>query len=153
MEIKIEKTFRVDAPVEEVWALLTDPERMVACIPGADLDQVVDARTFRGRLGLKMGPVRASYQGEARFEELDAERYRMRLVGSGTGDGGASVTMTGQLRALDDGGTESSVVAEVNVAGRLTPMRSRLMRFVSDELFRQFVTRFQKQLEASQREA
>lgn len=153
MEIKIEKTFRVNAPVEEVWALLIDPERMVECIPGADLDEVVDERTFRGRLGLKMGPVRASYQGEVRFEELDQERYQMRLVGGGTGDGDASVTMTGRLRALDDGGTESSVVAEVNMAGRLSPLQSRLIRFVSDELFRQFVTRFQKQLEAPQRDA
>ena len=30
MQIKIEKTFRVDAPIEEVWALLTDPEQVVA---------------------------------------------------------------------------------------------------------------------------
>ncbi len=147
MDVTIDKTFRVDAPIEEVWAFLTDPERVVSCMPGAELDEVIDERTFKGRIGLKVGPVRAKYQGDAHFEELDVEHHRMRLVGSGTGDGSASMTMTGQLRALEEGATEASVVAEVKMTGRLVQVGSRLIPFVSDQLFNQFVTRLKEQLE------
>ena len=147
MDITIDKTFRVDAPIEEVWAFLTDPERVVSCMPGAELDEVIDDRTFKGRIGLKVGPVRAKYEGDARFEELDIEHHRIRLVGSGMGDGSASIVMTGQLRTLEDGGTETGVVAKVNMTGRLVQMGSRLIQFVSDQLFNQFVTRVKEQLE------
>ena len=152
MQIKIEKTFRVDAPIEEVWALLTDPEQVVSCMPGADLE-VVDERNFKGRVGLKVGPVRAQYRGEARFEELDAERYYMRIAGEGTGSGSASVVMTGQLRSLEDGGTEADVAAEVAMTGRLVQVGSRLIQFVSDQLFDQFVERLRDRLESRTEEA
>ena len=153
MQIKIKKTFRVDAPIEEVWALLTDPEQVVSCMPGADLDEVVDERNFKGRVGLKVGPVRAQYRGEARFEELDAERYYMRIAGEGTGSGSASVVMTGQLRSLEDGGTEADVAAEVAMTGRLVQVGSRLIQFVSDQLFDQFVERLRDRLESRTEEA
>ena len=148
MEIRIEKTFRVDAPVDRVWAFLTDPEQVVECLPGAELDEVVDERNFKGRVGLKVGPVQAKYRGDARFEELDAERHRMRVVGRGMGDGSADLEMTGELRALDDGATESTVVAVVNVGGRMAQVGSRLIKFVSDRLFDQFVARVRERIEA-----
>ena len=148
MEIRIEKTFRVDAPVDRVWAFLTDPEQVVECLPGAELDEVVDERNFKGRVGLKVGPVQAKYRGDARFEELDAERHRMRVVGRGMGDGSADLEMTGELRALEDGATESTVVAVVNVGGRMAQVGSRLIKFVSDRLFDQFVARVRERLEA-----
>ena len=78
MAIRIEKTYQVDAPVERVWAFLTDPENVVSCIPGASLDEMVDERSFRGRVSVKVGPVEARYKGEARFEELDMESFTMR---------------------------------------------------------------------------
>ena len=148
MEIRIEKTFRVDAPVDRVWTFLTDPEQVVECLPGAELDEVVDERNFKGRVGLKVGPVQAKYRGDARFEELDAERHRMRVVGRGMGDGSTDLEMTGELRALEDGATESTVVAVVNVGGRMAQVGSRLIKFVSDRLFDQFVARVRERLEA-----
>ncbi len=148
MEIKIEKTFRVDAPIDRVWAFLTDPEQVVECLPGAQLDEVVDERNFKGRVGLKVGPVQAKYRGAARFEELDVERYRLRVVGQGMGDGSADLEMTGELRTLEDGSTESTVVAVVNVGGRMAQVGSRLIKFVSDRLFDQFLARIRERLEA-----
>ncbi len=148
MEIRIEKTFRVDAPIDRVWAFLTDPEQVVGCLPGAALDEVVDERNFKGRVGLKVGPVQAKYRGQARFEELDVERHRMRVVGQGMGDGSADLQMTGELRALEDRATESTVVAVVNVGGRMAQVGSRLIKFVSDRLFDQFVARIRERLEA-----
>ena len=148
MEIKIERTFRVDAPIERVWEFLTDPEQVVQCLPGAELDEVVNERNFKGRMGLKVGPVQAKYRGEARFEELDVEHHKMRVVGQGMGDGSADIEMTGELRALEDGATESTVVAVVIVGGRMAQVGSRLIKFVSDRLFGQFVSCVRERVEA-----
>ena len=146
MPIKIEKTFRVDVPIARTWAFLTKPENMVACIPGATLTELIDERSFTGKIAFKVGPIEARYEGEAHFEELDVANYRMRMVAKGVGDGRASMVMSGQLRALEDGGTESSVVAEVDLTGRLAQMGSRLIQFASSQMFDQFVKRVREQL-------
>jgi carbon monoxide dehydrogenase subunit G len=150
MAIKIEKTYRVDAPIERVWAFLTDPESVVYCIPGASLDEMVDQRTFTGRVAMRIGPVEAKYQGEARFEELDVENYHMRLVAQGMGQGTASMIMTSELRPLENGGTEATVIAEVGLTGRLALMGSRLLQPVSDHVFNQFVKRVQERLQTQE---
>ena len=147
MAIKIEKTFRVDAPIERTWAFLTNPENMVACLPGATLTELIDERAFKGKIVFKVGPIEARYEGEARFEELDEADYRMRMVGNGVGDGSASMVMSGQLRALEDGGTETSVAAEVDLTGRLAQLGSRLIQFASNQMFDQFVKRVREQLQ------
>ena len=67
--------------------------------------------------------------------------------------GSASVVMTGQLRSLEDGGTEADVVAEVDMAGRLVQVGSRLIQFVSDQLFDQLVDRLRDRLESPGEEA
>ena len=137
----------MDAPIERVWAFLTNPEKVVYCIPGASLDEMVDERSFKGRVAMRIGPVEANYKGDARFEELDEENYRMRLVAKGMGQGSASMIMTSNLRPLESGGTEATVIAEVRLTGRLVLMGSRLFQPVSDQLFKQFVKRLQDRLE------
>lgn len=147
MEIKIEKTFRINAPIDRVWEFLTDPEQVVQCMPGAELDEVIDERNVRGRVGVKVGPVEARYRGHATFEEHDEENHRIRVVGQGMGDGSADLQLEGEMRALDDGGTECEFVAAVNVGGRMAQVGSRLIKFVSDRLFDQFVARVREQIE------
>ena len=147
MPIKIEKTFRVDVPIAQTWSFRTKPENLVAWLPGATLTERIDERTFKGKIAFKVGPIEARYEGEARFEELDEANYRMRMVGNGVGDGSASMVMSGELRALEDGGTEISVVAEVDITGRLAQLGSRLIQFASSQMFDQFVKRVREQLQ------
>ena len=150
MAVSIEKTFRVDVPIERVWAFLTKPENVVSCIPGASLTEVIDERNFRGKLAIKVGPIEARYEGEAHFEELDEDNYQMRMVARGMGDGSASMIMSSQLLALEDGGTEISVAAEVELTGRLAQMGSRLIQFASNQMFDRFEKRFREQLQAQE---
>ena len=123
MAMSIEKTFRVDAPIERVWAFLTKPENVVSCIPGASLTELIDERKFRGKLAITVGAIEARYEGEAHFEKLDEANYQMRTVVRGVGDESASMVMSGQMLALEDGGTETSVAAEVELTQRLSVRR------------------------------
>ncbi len=49
MAFKIEERFEVQAPVERVWKYLIDPERVVECLPGAELLEMQDEHTFSAR--------------------------------------------------------------------------------------------------------
>ena len=39
--MRLENTFEVPAPPDAAWALLTDVPRVVPCMPGAELTEVV----------------------------------------------------------------------------------------------------------------
>ncbi|MDH3732248.1 MAG: SRPBCC family protein [Gemmatimonadota bacterium] len=142
MAIHIEKEFDVPEPVEEVWDFLTDPTRIVSCLPGARLIGAIDDRTFRGEIGMKLGPVGTMFQGVIRFDELDSERHHVVMTGEGKDDkgvGAVRMTMTSNLRPADEGGTHVWVSQTVNLTGRLASFgRGGVIQSVADVVFGRF---------------
>ena len=150
MAIRIEKTFQVKEPVEQVWDLLSDPRRVAACVPGAKITDQVDEKTYRGTIGVKVGPSSTDFKGELVIVRLDAVLHELEMVGKGQdlrGRGSASMNMTGKARSLETGGTEVTSVSEVNVVGILAQMGARMINEVSNIMFAQFIKNFQAQLE------
>ena len=47
MEVTADKNFTVNAPVDKVWELLSDPSRVVVCVQGAQLTEIIDDNLFR----------------------------------------------------------------------------------------------------------
>ncbi len=150
MQVKIEKTFQVNVPIEKVWKILSSPTKVVTCVPGAEITEAIDEHTFKGVTTMKIGPITTKYNGEVRLEHLDEDNYKLEIVGKGLdskGKGSASMKMTGQLRKLDDGVTEVASSMEVSITGRLAQFGSRMMVDVSNQMFEQFTENFKQALE------
>jgi carbon monoxide dehydrogenase subunit G len=148
MTTSINKVFQVDHPIGEVWSNLTDPEKIVTCVPGASLTEKIDEDHYKGQVQLKVGPVKASYDGLITFVQRDAAARKMTLKGAGVdtkGKGSADITVNGQLTEKD-GGTEVNVTMDINVTGMLAQFGSRLVGDVSNQLFDQFVANFKSKL-------
>ncbi len=73
--------FDVPFPAEEVWAFMVDLPAVAACLPGAQIISQ-EGETVKGRIGVKFGPMRAAFEGEATLERDDAQRAAM-LRGAG----------------------------------------------------------------------
>src|SRR5215472_4815781 len=69
--MQIENEFQVAASPERVYAFLLDVNRVVTCMPGAELSEVVDPTTFKGRVRIKVGPITVAYNGTARIADRD----------------------------------------------------------------------------------
>jgi uncharacterized protein len=148
--IRIEKTFQVKEPVEKVWSLLSDPRRVAVCVPGAQITEQVDEKTYKGAIGVKVGPSVTDYKGEVQIVRLDPQNHEIEILGKGQdvrGRGSASMKMTGKLRALESGGTEVTSISELNVVGILAQMGSRVISEVSNIMFAEFTKNFQAHLE------
>ncbi len=94
--MEIDNAFEVPVPVDEAWAILTDIEGIVPCMPGAELTEVVDETSYKGKISVRLGPVALVFNGTARFEEIDEAGYRARVNASGSdskGRGGAAATL------------------------------------------------------------
>jgi carbon monoxide dehydrogenase subunit G len=151
MAVKIEKSFQVQEPVEKVWEFLSDPRKVVTCVPGAQITEEVDERTYKGAISVKVGPSVTDYKGEVQIVRLDAQAHEIEILGKGQdvrGKGSASMKMTGKLTALPDGGTDVFTASELNVVGILAQMGNRVINEVSNIMFEKFTTDFRQKLQA-----
>ena len=73
--MELNNDFEVAAPIDRVWDVLTDVERIAPCLPGAQL-QEVEGDEFRGVVKVKVGPITAQYKGAASFVERDDAGHR-----------------------------------------------------------------------------
>ena len=152
MGIPIEKYFVVKAAPREVWAFLTDPSRVAACLPGAAITGQVDERTHAGTITVKVGPVSARYKGTVRFERLDREEGVAEIVAAGQdmrGKGGADMRMTSRVVERGPAETEVTVASTVNVTGILAQFGRGLIQDLSDQMFGQFTAAMRAALESA----
>jgi len=141
MGSRIEERFTVRAPAAEVWSYLIDPRKVVTCLPGAELAAIVDERTFDGLVKVSVGPVALHYRGRVRIVEADEAARRVRMEAEGreaTGAGSAKMKMQSQLVERSPGETEVTVIAEVDVAGKLVQLGRGMIEQVSHLVFAQF---------------
>jgi carbon monoxide dehydrogenase subunit G len=152
MAIEIRETFQVQAPIDAVWRFVMDPDQVVACMPGAELEQAVDDRTFLGRVKVKLGAITTSYKGRIQFTEVDEQGHTVRMVAEGreTGGGTAKGTIFSCLRALPDGQTEVVAEASVDLTGRVMQVGRGMIQGVSQQLFHQFVASTKERLEGAE---
>ena len=150
MALRIEKAFQVKEPLDKVWSFLSDPRKVAVCVPGAQITERVDEKTYKGAISVKVGPSVTDYKGEVTIVRLDPQNHEIEILGKGQdvrGRGSASMKMTGKLRALADGGTEVTSISELNVVGILAQMGSRVISEVSNIMFAEFTRNFQTHLE------
>jgi carbon monoxide dehydrogenase subunit G len=136
MDLKGE--YRLAAPRETVWALLNDPEVLRDCIPGCQSLEMTDGNRMAATVVAKVGPVKATFTGEVRLENINApESYS--IVGEGKGgiagfaSGGADVHLT------EDGGeTVLTYSVDAKVGGKIAQLGGRLVDSTAKKLAGQF---------------
>jgi carbon monoxide dehydrogenase subunit G len=138
--MKLEHEFQVAAPAETVWELLLDLERVAACLPGGEVTEKIDDRSYRANVNVKLGPMQLAYRGEIAIVEADEAARRTVLeakANEARGQGTARATITTVLTAQDDG-TRAAVTTDLQLTGRVAQMGRGIVEDVSNRLMRQF---------------
>ena len=152
--MELNNDFEVAAPVDLVWAVLTDVERIAPCLPGAQLLEI-EGDEFRGVVKIKVGPITAQYKGAASFSERDDVGHRavLRAEGRDTrGAGNAAADITAELEATDVG-TKVTVTTDLTVTGKVAQFGRGVMADVSKKLMGQFAENLSDLIAASGDEA
>jgi carbon monoxide dehydrogenase subunit G len=147
--MKLEQSFEVQAPIDQVWAALIDLERVAPCLPGAAITERDEDGTYHGTFQVKLGPATAAYRGTIKIEEADEAAHRATLKARGTdkrGQGGASATIVNTL-SEHEGGTRVDAVTDFSITGRLAAFgRGGMMQDISNRMMRDFATCLQSRL-------
>ena len=110
----------VDAPPDELFEFMSDPEKVVTCLPGASVDGR-DGDDWRGAMKVKVGPIKASYKGTLRFLELDpdARRAVMRArADESSGQGQAEARIVSQIEE-GDGASRLRMETDLQIRGKV----------------------------------
>jgi carbon monoxide dehydrogenase subunit G len=150
--MRIENTVEVDAPLDQVWALVNDIPRVAPCMPGAALTGVLDDQTYEGTVAVKLGPLRMSYKGKVVVEEVDEANHSARLAASGRdtkGAGTARASVETRLEPAGDSHTRLLVTSDVQLTGKVASFgRGGAINDVATRLFGQFADCLRATLEA-----
>ena len=139
--MRLEQSFSVAAPVEQVWEALIDVQRIAPCLPGAEITGRDESGAYAGTFTVRLGPTTASYRGSLRMETLDAERHVATMSARGSdkrGQGGASATIVSTL-SEEGGDTRVNVDTDFTITGRLARFgRGGMIEDISKRLMRDF---------------
>jgi hypothetical protein len=137
----IEDSFTVKTPIDRLWAFMQDVERIAPCMPGAELTEVVDEKTWKGKVHVKFGPVQMSFSGTVVMEDKDDTAHRATLLAKGTeqrGKGAANAKVESWLEPAGDEGTSVHIRSDITITGAAAQLSRGLLPEVSKLLTKQF---------------
>ena len=152
--MEFDNAFEVPVPVDEAWAILMDIERIAPCVPGAELTEVVDENTYKGKISVKLGPVALTFNGQTQFEEKDGDSHRARLKAQGTdtkGRGGAHANVGFHMEPSDSG-TKVIIHTDLQLSGAVAQYGRGvgMVKDLAQQIIGQFAANLEKNVIAPQ---
>jgi len=140
MGMIIENEFTVPASPDKVMAYLLDVEKVAKCLPGAQLTQIVDDKTYKGKIKIKMGAMDLTFAGTVTITELDNQTGRVVMKASGReekGKGQADASVVAQI--TDQGNqTHVKVSQDINMSGAVAQYGRGMMQDVAGAMMTGF---------------
>ena len=149
----ITNDFEVAQPVEKVWTFFGDIPQVATCLPGAELTEDLGGEKYKGRVAVRMGPVRLQFAGTAEIAERDEAAKRVIVNAAGAeekGRGQASMVITATL-ARSSRGTRVNVAQDLQLSGAAAQYGRGMISDVSSVLMRDFATTMQDRIERIER--
>ena len=152
--MQFENSFEVPLPPRDAWRTLLDIRKVAPCVPGASLTEVVDDKTYKGKVGVRLGPVSLSFKGTVTFEEINEDSMSARASARGAdekGRGGADAKVQFALEPID-GGTRVKVSTTLNLSGSVAQYgrASGIINGVANQITNEFANNLKAQITADQ---
>ena len=148
--MEFDNSFEVPLPIGDAWKVLMDIRRIAPCMPGAELTDVVDDRTYKGKIGVRLGPVALTFAGIVKFEEIDDANRKARVAAQGNdakGRGAANAVAAFRLEPVD-GGTKVLVHTNLTLSGAVAQYGRGvgIIQMTAAQIITQFANNLKAQL-------
>ena len=148
--MKLEDTFEVSAPPERVWDFMIDLEQVTPCMPGAELTELPDPRTWKGKVKIKLGAVSLAYAATAVIAEQDEQARKVVIDANGRetrGKGTAKAKIESHLEPTGDG-TRVVMSTDLTISGAVAQYGRGMIADVSKRLTGEFAECLGKRIAA-----
>ncbi|MGC9962324.1 MAG: SRPBCC family protein [Acidimicrobiales bacterium] len=149
----IKSDFEVAQPVATVWRYFDDISAVAACLPGAELTDDLGDDRYKGRVAVRMGPVKLRFGGTAHITERDEAAKRIVVQASGAeekGKGQAEMLVTATLTESGRG-TKVAVTQDLQLSGAAAQYGRGMISDVTAVLMRDFSANLQDRIARGER--
>jgi len=148
--MEFDNSFEVPVPPEQAWPILMDVARIAPCMPGAELTEITDARNYKGKISVRLGPVSLAFAGKVALDNVDDAGHSARVTAQGSdakGRGAANAAATFKVEPKDGGSivlihTDLALSGAVAQYGRGVGM----IQATAAQIIGQFATNLRAQL-------
>ena len=148
--LEVKETFRVAAPLEHVWRVITDPEQVGPCIPGCQGIEVTGPTTYRASVKLAIGPIKTTFNIDVELTEERPPNYAASITRGEEGGKASMLTAKSELRlaALEGDETEVAYNSDISLSGRLGKYGLGIMKKKAKSYGQEFAVAFSERAEA-----
>ena len=146
--MKVTHTVTLQAPVDQVWKVLLDPNELAGCIPGCDGLTPIGDDQYEAVMKVGVGAVRGTFRSKVSLRDIQpVSSYRMMVEGQGaagvvSGEGLITLTPEGD-------GTIITVDGDANIGGTVAAVGQRMLTGAARMLMTQFFTCIEKKAEGA----
>jgi uncharacterized protein len=146
--VRFQNEIEVAQPPKELFAFLTDVERVAPCLPGASIDGR-EGDDYTGSMKVKVGPITGTYKGKMRFLEQDEDALRAVMSARAAevnGQGDAEAKITTQIEEAGDAGSRIRMETDLQMRGRVAQFGRGAMERVSQRMFDEFARNLEREM-------
>jgi uncharacterized protein len=151
--MKVEKSFEINSPRQDVWNKFNDVRFVAECLPGAAIVGELGDNRYKGRMTVKVGPMAAAFTGEIAIESREQDWSGV-VSGKGA-DAGSSSRASGSMtyslaECATPATTRVDIVSDINLAGPLAQFsKGPIVQEIANRITATFVSNFEARLSAS----
>lgn len=122
---------------ETAWELVSDPEVLVTCVPGAEEIEKVSETQYRGTVKRGIAGINVSLDGEVTMTELDRPTYIAADASGEDSNTGSRLDADAEMTMTETGANETTLDYEIEMdfTGRLATIGARMTkRFINRDI-------------------
>jgi carbon monoxide dehydrogenase subunit G len=138
----------IKAPIEKVWASLTDPTFVSQCAPGLEsMEVIVPDKQFKVIAAVGFGAIKVRFNVDVEWLELKAPSYaKVKAHGKGQ-DSSVDAVSEMRLSSEPDGATTLKWSADTVIIGSIASLAARLMGGLTKKMSNDFFNCVKEKIE------
>ena len=135
------------APIQRVFARVTDPDQVLQCLPDLQSTKVRSADDFDAVVRIGVSFIRGDFQ--VRFKVIDKElNSHVKILGQGKGLGSTvDMEIVVEMAAREGGRTSMNWSVDAKVGGKIASMGQRLLDSQAERIINQLFDCLRAELE------
>src|SRR5919205_1132076 len=146
--MRFQNEIEVAAPPDELFAFVSDVERVAPCLPGAAIEGR-DGEDYQGSMKVKVGPITGTYKGRMRFLERDEQARRAVMSARAAevnGQGNAEAKITTEIDEAGEGTSRIRMDTDLQMRGRVAQFGRGAMEKISQRMFDEFARNLEREM-------
>jgi len=133
---ELDNTFENGQPTDYNWQAILDLERIVPCVEGGRVIELVSPESAKAEILVKMGAMSMTFTGTVNVIERDDAAHKAVLQVKSREKGGQGYANADVTFVLNDGG--GSIHTATQISGKAASMGEGVMTSVIDALIKDF---------------